>query len=149
MMRSVTDDAAVSFTASGTLSVSDADSGQALFVAEASTTQAPNHYFSENTVVKSPFYVPVFWWHAIRALRQAYAASGLISAQTLKISRVHHTLNLLESEVAMCAFMVNGAHLRAMKVFRRIATGCTFGFECETLPKWAEVPELWASKGRS
>ena len=38
MMRSVTDDAAVSFTASGTLSVSDADSGQALFVDKASTT---------------------------------------------------------------------------------------------------------------
>ena len=98
--------------------------------------------------LKSPFYAPAFWWHAVRSMRQAYGANGLISAQARKIGTVHHTVTLWESEAAMRAYLVTGAHLGAMKAFHRLATGRTIGFECETPPTWAQVPDLWATKGK-
>ena len=98
--------------------------------------------------LKSPFYAPAFWWHAVRSMRQAYTATGLISAQARKIGGIHHTLTLWEDEAAMRAYLVTGAHLGAMKAFHKLATGRTIGFECETPPTWAEVPELWATKGK-
>jgi hypothetical protein len=81
-------------------------------------------------------------------MRQAYAASGLIRAQARKIGGVHHTLTVWESEAAMRAYLVTGAHLGAMKAFHRLATGRTVGFECETSPTWEQVPEIWAAIGR-
>ena len=77
--------------------------------------------------LKSPFLAPAFWWHAVRSMRQAYAASGLIRAQARKIGGVHHTLTVWESEAAMRAYLVTGAHLGAMKAFHRLATGRTIG----------------------
>ena len=81
-------------------------------------------------------------------MRQVYAATGLISAQARKISGVHHTVTLWESEAAMRAYLVTGAHLGAMRAFHKLATGRTIGFECETPPTWEHVPELWAAKGK-
>lgn len=81
-------------------------------------------------------------------MRQAYAASGLIRAQAHKIGGVFHTLTVWESEAAMRAHLVTGAHLGAMQAFHRLATGRTVGFEFETLPIWEQVPEIWAAKGR-
>ena len=81
-------------------------------------------------------------------MRQAYAASGLISAKARKIGRVHHTLTLWDSQAAMRAYLVTGAHLGAMKAFHRLATGRTIGFECETPPTWEEVHEIWATKSK-
>jgi hypothetical protein len=79
-------------------------------------------------------------------MRQAYAAPGLISD---KIRGVHHTLTLWDNEAAMRAYLVSGAHFGAMKAFHRLATGRTFGFQCETPPTREQVPEIWASKGRT
>ncbi len=67
--------------------------------------------------LRSPFYAPAFWWHAVRSMRQAYAAPGLISAQARKIRGVHHTVTLWDNEAAMRAYLVTGAHLGAMKAF--------------------------------
>ena len=74
--------------------------------------------------------------------------SGLISVQARKIGGVHHTVTLWESEAAMRAYLVTGAHLGAIKAFHRLATGRTIGFECEAPPTWAQVPDLLASKGQ-
>ena len=81
-------------------------------------------------------------------MRQAHAAQGLISAHARKITGVHHTVTLWDSEAAMRAYLVTGAHMGAMKAFHRLATGRTVGFPCETPPTWEQVPEIWASKGR-
>ncbi len=81
-------------------------------------------------------------------MQQAYAASGLIRAQARKIGGVHHTLTVWDSEASMRAYLVTGAHLGAMKAFHRLATGRTFGFECDIPPTWEQVPEIWAAKGR-
>lgn len=98
--------------------------------------------------LRSLRHAPAFWWHAIRAMRQAHAAPGLISAEARRINRVHHTLTVWENEAAMRAYLAKGAHLAAMQAFGRIATGRTFGFLAETPPGWDEVHALWLSRGR-
>ena len=48
----------------------------------------------------------------------------------------------------MRAFIYSGAHKKAIKAFRSIATGKTFGFETATIPGWDEVHGLWRERGR-
>lgn len=96
--------------------------------------------------VKSPWYGPRFWWHAIRSMAQAQAAPGNISAEARSIGGVQHTLSVWESKAAMRQFLVTGAHLAAMKSFRSIATGGTFGYEAEAVPGWDEVHALWLER---
>ena len=98
--------------------------------------------------LNSFFHSPRFWWLAIRSMRQAMNAPGNISASAQTINGIHHTLTVWTNEAAMRAYLVQGAHLQAMKAFRSIATGKTIGFEAETVPLWTEVHRIWLEKGR-
>jgi hypothetical protein len=49
----------------------------------------------------------------------------------------------------MRSYVYSGNHLKAIKVFRKIATGKTFGYESTELPDWDEVHRLWLEKGKS
>jgi hypothetical protein len=98
--------------------------------------------------LNSMFHAPRFWWHAVRSMMQSQAAPGNISAETRTINGVHHTLTVWESKEAMRAYLVAGAHLKAMKSFKAIATGKVLGFEAEHAPHWDEVHGLWKTKGR-
>ncbi len=93
--------------------------------------------------LKSIGHTPAFWWHAVRSMRQAQSAPGLISADARQINGIHHTLTIWETEGAMRAYLVTGAHLAAMKAFHRIATGRTIGFLTESAPDWDEVHANW------
>ncbi len=48
----------------------------------------------------------------------------------------------------MRAYLYSGAHFKAIKVFRGIATGKTAGFLTETPPGWAEIPAVWEREGQ-
>jgi hypothetical protein len=98
--------------------------------------------------LKSVLHAPAFWWHAIRSMGQAQAAPGLISAEARQIGDVHHTLTVWETEAAMRACLISGAHLAAMKAFHGIATGKTIGFPADVVPGWDEVHTIWQSRGR-
>jgi hypothetical protein len=98
--------------------------------------------------LKSLIHAPAFWWHAIRSMRQAQASPGLIRAEARQINGIHHTLTVWETEAAMRAYLITGAHLAAMKAFHGIATGRTVGFLTETAPDWDDVPEIWAHRGK-
>ncbi len=98
--------------------------------------------------LKSFFHSPRFWWLAIRSMRQAMQAPGNISASNRTINGIHHTLTVWDNEAAMRAYLVQGAHLQAMKAFRSIATGKTIGFEAETPPDWSQVHQIWLEKGK-
>lgn len=98
--------------------------------------------------LRSVRHAPAFWWHALCAMRQVRTAPGLMRVEARQINRVHHTLTVWESEAAMRAYLVQGAHLAAMKAFGRIATGRTFGFQAEAPPGWDEVHAIWRSRGR-
>ena len=91
---------------------------------------------------------PKFWWHAIKSMAQAKRAPGNISADARTINGIHHTLSVWESEAAMRAYLIAGAHRKAMGVFRSIATGKTLGFTTDTVPDWSEVHAIWMERGR-
>lgn len=90
-----------------------------------------------------------FWWIAIRSMYQARSAKGNISADARTINGVHHTVSLWDDEKSMREFLVTGAHLEALKAFKHIATGKTFGYIDEKAPDWSEVHELWLNKGKT
>lgn len=48
----------------------------------------------------------------------------------------------------MKAYIHSGPHLKALKAFRKIATGKTFGFESDRIPTWDEVHDLWIKNGK-
>lgn len=97
--------------------------------------------------LKSIIHAPAFWWHAIRSMGQAQSAPGLISAEARQINGIHHTLTVWETESAMHAYLITGAHLAAMKAFHGIATGRTVGFLTEIAPDWDDVHEIWERRG--
>jgi hypothetical protein len=43
----------------------------------------------------------------------------------------------------------NGAHLKAMKSFHKIATGRTYGYESDAIPNWEEAYSILESKGKN
>lgn len=40
-------------------------------------------------------------------------------------------------------FVGTGPHLKAVKSFRKIATGSTYHYESDTIPSWEEARQLW------
>jgi hypothetical protein len=97
---------------------------------------------------RGPLQVPLFWMHAIPAMAQAQQAVGNITAQARTINGVHHTLSVWTDKEAMKKYIYSGAHLKAIRAFKKIATGKTFGFEADHVPSWEEVHEIWLQKGR-
>ena len=55
----------------------------------------------------------------------------------------------MENREVMLEFMRNGAHLKAMQAFHKIATGKTYGYEAKEIPNWKEAFSLLEAKGKS
>lgn len=91
---------------------------------------------------------PLFWWHAFGAMTQARAATGNVSAEARQINGVHHTLSVWQDRDLMRRYLRSGPHLRAMRVFPRIATGSVAGFHASQAPAWVDVPALLRDHGR-
>ena len=94
------------------------------------------------------WHAPVFWSHATRSLQQAKAAPGNISASARTINGVHHSVSVWIDRSAMTAYLASGAHLQAMRLLPRIATGKTYGFTTDRVPDWSEIPAMWQEHGR-
>lgn len=109
----------------------------------------PNFYVSITGLkIRSPLAVPFFWWHAVRSKIQADRAPGLLFSAVNAIDGIQHTVTAWESKEAMRVYIFSGAHKKAIKAFRKIATGKTFGFEATKIPAWDEVHELWKKHGK-
>ena len=112
-------------------------------------SEQPNVYVSITGLqLRSVWYFPRFIWLSMRALRQARATDGNISAELNTIEGVYHTLTVWHSKEAMRRFAYSGVHQRAISVFPSIATGKVFGYEAEHVPDWREARELWQKHGR-
>lgn len=98
--------------------------------------------------LRSSFQYLRFWYHAIPVMKQVRQAGGNVFADARTINGVHHTLTAWENELAMKRFLYQGAHRKAIKAFPTMATGKTLGFQAETIPPWADVPEIWNTRGR-
>lgn len=108
----------------------------------------PLHVSITGLELKRIWHAPRFWRHAMASMAQARAADGCHAADSRTIKGVHHTLSVWSSRQAMLAYMRSGAHLDAMKAFRSIATGKTYGFEADHIPDWSDVHRLWHEHGR-
>jgi hypothetical protein len=64
------------------------------------------------------------------------------------IQGVHHTLTIWTDEIAMRAFLVNGAQREAMKVYRRIGTGHPLGFTAHRPPDWEAALQRWIAEAK-
>lgn len=93
--------------------------------------------------VRSWLQAPLFWRHAIPSLRQAQMAPGNLFADVRKVDGVQHTLTAWESRAAMRAYLTSGAHLQAIRAFRRVGSGRVCGYETETQPTWDEALACW------
>jgi hypothetical protein len=91
----------------------------------------------------------LFWLHAIPSKIQADSAPGILFSEVKTINQIQHTLTAWESKDHMKAYIRRGAHLKAMKAFRKIAEGKTFGFESDRIPAWDEVHDLWIHRGKT
>jgi hypothetical protein len=79
---------------------------------------------------------------------QARVADGCLQAEARTIGGIHHTRSVWRNQDAMLAYLRSGAHLGALKVFKRIATGKTYGYEATEIPDWDLVHRLWQDYGR-
>ncbi len=98
--------------------------------------------------LKAPYHAVRFWYHALRSMAQAQQAPGCRSVDARQIDGVNHTLSMWDDQAAMRRFLVSGPHLAAMKAFRSIATGRTYGYETSILPGWDEARALLLANAR-
>ena len=79
---------------------------------------------------------------------QADKAPGILHSSVMTINGIQHTLTAWESKAAMQRYIYSGAHLKAIRSFKKIATGKTFGYDSNRLPDWSEVHQLWKDHGK-
>jgi hypothetical protein len=87
-----------------------------------------------------------FWWLAIPTFRQAKSSKGVLFCEVKTVDGFHHTLTAWETKKDMKQFVSSPLHLKAMKVFPKIATGSTIGFEADEIPSWNEALEVWRTQ---
>ncbi len=92
--------------------------------------------------------LPRFWWHTLRSLAQARRAPGNLHVMANRIGDYYHTLTVWTDEASMRAFLTAGAHRLAMKTFRAIGSGKTYGFRSEAVPEWDVAYDLWVRFAR-
>jgi hypothetical protein len=90
-----------------------------------------------------------FWRFAIPSFRQAQTAKGNLFCEVKRINGYQCTLTAWEDRDTMLEFMKTGIHLQAMKSFRKIATGKTYGYESTSVPTWQEAYELLQLHGKT
>jgi hypothetical protein len=89
-----------------------------------------------------------FWTLAIPSFRQAKTAKGNLHSDVKRIKGYQCTVTAWEDRESMLAFLHQGPHLKAMKSFRRIATGKTYGFESDVIPTWEHAFVLLQEMGK-
>ena len=84
-----------------------------------------------------------FWFRAIPSFNQAKNASGNLFCEVKQIQGIQHTLTAWKNQESLQAFVGSGPHLKAVKSFRKIATGSTYHYESDAVPSWEEARQLW------
>lgn len=94
-------------------------------------------------------HLPLFWWHTFRSMRQARRAKGSLRVELRFVNGVYHTLTVWADESAMRAFLVEGAHLVAMKASRSMGVGRTLSFYAHHEPDWISALQRWMAEARA
>jgi heme-degrading monooxygenase HmoA len=91
--------------------------------------------------LRSFWNLPRFFRHAVPSKIQAQKAPGNLGVDTLSdANQTFWTKTLWEDEASMRAYMLSGAHQKAMKAFQQIVCeGATTHVEGNALPSWQEA----------
>lgn len=92
---------------------------------------------------RSPWSLPAFWWHTLTSLAQARRSPGIVAVAARVIDGTYHTMTVWSDEVNMRRFVTSAAHRRAMKNFRTLGAGKTYGYVCDHVPDWLSAYQLW------
>jgi hypothetical protein len=92
--------------------------------------------------------LPAFLWRTWRSLSQARRASGNLGVKARVVGGTYHTMTIWTNEASMRRFVQTGAHLSAMRNFRLLGSGKTFGYRCDVAPDWNALYRLWCSKAK-
>ncbi len=90
-----------------------------------------------------------FWRHSIPSKFQAHRSPGLLFLEVKACNGFQHTLSVWEDKQAMRQYIGRGAHLLAMRAFKKIATGRTYGYEATNIPNWEEALMLWHNNAKT
>ncbi len=99
--------------------------------------------------LKSVWNVPQFLWHAILSRRQVVKAGGMLKVDAFNLGLVFCTRSVWKDAASMRAFMLSGAHRKAMPVLRKIAVVTTTDHweqEAVEMPSRAEVEQRLRAK---
>ena len=93
---------------------------------------------SQRVLVGNPF-----WLLAVPTFKQAKFSDGVLFCEVKSVDGFHHTLTAWETKKDMKNFVFSPIHRKAMRVFRKIATGSTIRYETDKMPSWDEALEIW------
>ena len=80
---------------------------------------------------------------AVSLFKQARSSAGILFCEVKSVDGFHHTLTIWKTKKDMRKFVVSPIHRKAMKIFPKIATGSTIGYEADKMPGWDEALSIW------
>ena len=102
--------------------------------------------------VRSFIYLPQFFWHTFKSIRQAERSSGFLGGRLLvNAKNVFWTMTAWNDQAAMNAYRTGGAHRKAMP---KLLNWCNeaavvhWTHESSDIPVWQEAQLLMAKEGR-
>jgi hypothetical protein len=102
--------------------------------------------------IRSPWFLPAFFWNSLWSILQARCAPGCLAAKTLTdANRTFWTKTAWDGEAAMRAYMRSGAHLRVMPKLRQRCDEASVAHwqqENAVLPDWREGHRRMLEVGR-
>ncbi len=103
--------------------------------------------------LRSAWYLPKFFWHAIRSNAQARKAPGSLGVELFNDAKLAFwTKSAWEDEASMRAYMLAGAHRKAMPTLMDMCDeACTAHYvqDGTALPTWAEAYKWLQESGRA
>ena len=87
--------------------------------------------------------IPLFAWRTLRSLAQARKSQGIVRVGAWFAGGTYHTITVWRDKESMRHFMTSGAHRRAMKNFRSLGSGKTYGYSSDDVPDRETAYRLW------
>ena len=84
-----------------------------------------------------------FWIFTIPAFKAAQKSEGNLFCEVKSANGYQHTITAWKNRNFMTKYVMSKPHAKAMKNFRSIATGSTYGYEGDQIPSWKEAIGLW------
>ena len=80
---------------------------------------------------------------AVPVFKQARSSAGILFCEFKSVDGFHYTLTAWKIKKYIRKFVLSPAHQKAMKIFPKIATGSTIGYETDKMPNLGEALLMW------